>query len=109
MTVHTMQLLPQKAFRMKESQETMSLDPEAKGETVFPVSVSSHNIMIVLSYYIEYMHAQKHELMCSIYLVVYLIILHEILLIFKSVCLLVTLHQYLRIHTYPFFPLQMPL
>ena len=39
-TVHTIQLLPRQAYRMKESQETVSLDPEAKGETVFPVIVS---------------------------------------------------------------------
>ncbi len=40
--MHTIQLLPQRAFRTNESHETMSLDPGAKSEAVFSIAVSLH-------------------------------------------------------------------
>ena len=38
-TVHTVQLLMEKAFREQESCETLTLDPEATGNMVIPVVV----------------------------------------------------------------------
>ena len=39
-TVHSVQLLPDKAFREQEVFETLSLDPDAKANMVIPVVVS---------------------------------------------------------------------
>ena len=41
-TIHSVQLLPQKAFREHESFETLALEPEARGEMVISVVVGTH-------------------------------------------------------------------
>lgn len=44
-TVHAVQLMPQKPYRAHESHATLSLDPEQKDSMIFPVVVSSHNCL----------------------------------------------------------------
>lgn len=60
-TVHTIQLLPQRAFRINETQETMSLDPEAKSEAVLPITVSLRTL---------YMYKIKWRIFLMIYVAV---------------------------------------
>ena len=42
-TVHAVQLLTQKAFREQESYETLTLEPDARGNMIIPVVVGRVN------------------------------------------------------------------